>query len=148
MIEIYTDGSCSVNSGKGGWGLVIVKDGTVIQEESGVAFDTTNNRMELTAFLKAMQIMDENEGELYYTIYTDSAYIANCFKDKWYQKWLANGWKTSNRTAIKNQDLWKLILKLHRESRHHITIVHVKGHNGNKFNERADTLATSWRGII
>lgn len=87
MIEIYTDGSCSVNSGKGGWGLVIVEDGKVTREECGAAFDTTNNRMELTAFLKAMQIMDESEGDLYYTIYTDSAYIANCFKDKWYQKW-------------------------------------------------------------
>ena len=147
MIEIYTDGSSSVNSGKGGWGVVIVQDGNIIREECGAAIDTTNNRMELTAFLKALQIMEEHEEEIEYTIYTDSAYIANCFKDKWYQKWLANGWKAANRTAIKNQDLWKAILKIHRHSIHHITIVHVKGHQGNKFNERADTLATSWRGM-
>ena len=147
MIEIYTDGSCSVNSGKGGWGVVIVQDGEIIREECGAAVDTTNNRMELTAFLKALQIMEEQEEEVDYSIYTDSAYIANCFIEKWYQKWLANGWKAANRTAIKNQDLWKAILKIHRHSVHHITIVHVKGHQGNKFNERADTLATSWRGM-
>lgn len=147
MIEIYTDGSCSVNSGKGGWGVVIVQDGNIIREECGAAVDTTNNRMELTAFLKALQIMEEHEEEVEYSIYTDSAYIANCFIEKWYQKWLANGWKAANRTAIKNQDLWKAILKIHRHSIHHITIVHVKGHQGNKFNERADTLATSWRGM-
>lgn len=147
MIEIYTDGSCSTSSGKGGWGLVIVENGVAIEEECGSAIDTTNNRMELTAFLKALQKMDEREGELEYTIYTDSTYIANCFRDKWYQKWMANGWKAANRTAIKNQDLWKAILTLHRQSRHHITVVHVKGHNGNKYNERADRLATSWRGL-
>lgn len=147
MIEIYTDGSCSVNSGKGGWGVVIVQDGDIIREECGAAIDTTNNRMELTAFLKALQIMEEQENPVEYTIYTDSAYIANCFKDKWYQKWLANGWKASNRTAIKNQDLWKAILKIHRHSENNIIIVHIKGHQGNRFNERADILATSWRGL-
>ena len=147
MIEIYTDGSCSVNTGEGGWGLVIVKDGVVVQEECGAAVDTTNNRMELTAFLKAMQIMEESEEPVEYTIYTDSAYIANCFKDKWYQKWLANGWKASNRTAIKNQDLWKAIIHIHKTTHNMVTIVHVKGHQGNKYNERADLLATSWRGM-
>lgn len=147
MIEIYTDGSCSVNSGKGGWGVVIVENGEISREECGSAVDTTNNRMELTAFLKALQIMEEKDEVVDYTIYTDSAYIANCFKDKWYQKWLVNGWKAANRTAIKNQDLWKAILKIHRHSIHNITIVHIKGHQGDRFNERADTLATSWRGM-
>lgn len=147
MIEIYTDGSCSVNTGKGGWGLVIVEDDSVIKEECGAATDTTNNRMELTAFLRAMQIMEEREEPTSYTMYTDSAYIANCFNQKWYQKWLSNGWKSSNRTAIKNQDLWKQILHIHKITKNAITIVHVAGHQGNKYNERADTLATSWRGL-
>lgn len=147
MVEIYTDGSCSVNSGKGGWGLVIVENGEIKREECGSAIDTTNNRMELTAFLKAMQIMEEAEEPTAYTIYTDSAYIANCFKDKWYQTWMSNGWRTSNRMAVKNTDLWKAILKIHRESKNSITIVHVKGHADNQYNNRADALATSWRGL-
>ena len=67
---------------------------------------------------------------------------------QWYQKWLVNGWKAANRTAIKNQDLWKAILKIHRHSIHNITIVHIKGHQGDRFNERADTLATSALGFI
>lgn len=103
--------------------------------------------MELTAFLKAMQIMEEVDEPTAYTIYTDSAYIANCFKDKWYQTWMSNGWRTSNRMAVKNTDLWKAILKIHRESKNSITIVHVKGHANNKYNNRADALATSWRGL-
>ena len=147
MVEIYTDGSCSVNSGKGGWGLVIVENDEITREECGSAIDTTNNRMELTAFLKAMQIMEEVAEPTAYTIYTDSAYIANCFKDKWYQTWMSNGWRTSNRMAVKNTDLWKAILKIHRESKNSITIVHVKGHTNNKYNNRADALAPSWRGL-
>lgn len=145
MIKIYTDGSCSVNSGKGGWGLVITENGKIISEQSGAEIDTTNNRMELTAFLKAMQIMELNEEPTAYTIYTDSAYISNCFRDKWYQTWMANGWRTSNRMAVKNVDLWKPILSIHRSSKHNISIVYVKGHADNEYNNRADTLATSWR---
>lgn len=146
MKEIYTDGSCSVNSGKGGWGLVIVENGKIVREECGSAIDTTNNRMELTAFLKAMQIMEESDEPDTYTIFTDSAYIANCFKDKWYQTWMSNGWRTANRMAVKNADLWKAILSIHKNSKHSIRIVHVKGHADNTFNIRADALATSWRG--
>lgn len=145
--KIYTDGSCSTNTGKGGWGLVIVKDDRIVGEQCGSAADTTNNKMELTAFLRGMQLMEENDNsEDVYYFYTDSSYIANCFKDRWYQKWQANGWRTSNRMPVKNRELWEAILRIHRTSIHKIIICWTKGHADDEFNNRADVLATSWRG--
>ena len=147
-LEFYTDGAFSSKTEMGGWAAVCVEDGNVIDTQSGYEPYSTNNRMELTAFLSALENADTIEtGNTKVTIYTDSAYIANCFKDKWYQTWMSNGWRTSNRMAVKNTDLWKAILKIHRESKNSITIVHVKGHTNNKYNNRADALATSWRGL-
>ena len=146
-IHVYTDGSCSTNTGKGGWGLVVVENDKIIHEASGAATDTTNNKMELTAFLEGMKMMDNYGEDCSFTFYTDSSYIANCFRDKWYQNWRANGWRTANRMAVKNQDLWEPILRIHDRSKGRIMICYVKGHADNEFNNRADTLATSWRGL-
>lgn len=147
-IDIFTDGSCSVNSGKGGWGLVVVKNDMVFHEACGSEENTTNNKMELTAFLNAMRWMEQNftDEKVNYTIYTDSAYISNCFKDQWYKRWETNGWRTANRVAVKNRGLWEEILDVYKTGRHCCSIAYVKGHANNVWNERADLLATSWRG--
>ena len=147
MLEIYTDGSCSTNLRKGGWGYVVLDNEVVKHEDCGAEDDTTNNRMELTALLKGIQWVENNF--LYakdVVVYTDSSYIANCFKEEWYKRWRSNGWRTANRVAVKNQDLWREILNLYERGTHNIEIVYVKGHAENQWNNRADTLATSWRG--
>lgn len=147
-LDIYTDGSCSVNSGKGGWGIVVVYQDKVYYEACGAEENTTNNKMELTAFLTAMKWVEEHfkDEHVSYTIHTDSAYIANCFKDQWYKRWEINGWRTANRVAVKNKELWEEIIKIYKATEHICSISYVKGHSDNVWNERADTLATSWRG--
>ena len=123
MIDIYTDGSATEM--RSGWAFVIVRKDKIIYKESGLGkIGDTNQAMELTAFLKACEFaQDYYTYEEDATIYSDSAYIINCFKDKWYQTWMSNGWRTSNRMAVKNTDLWKAILKIHRESKNSITIL-------------------------
>lgn len=152
MLQIYTDGSCSLNNindtsndGCGGCATVIVFNDKVVQEIVGYYKNTTNNRMELRAVLNAMKVIAESEE--CFEIIIDSAYIVNCFEQQWYKKWLTNGWKTSNRQAVKNTDLWKEIIHIYNRHKHRITITKVKGHSGNRWNERADCLATSWRGV-
>ena len=135
MLEIYTDGSCSTNLRKGGWGYVVLDNEVVKHEDCGAEDDTTNNRMELTALLKGIQWVENNF--LYakdVVVYTDSSYIANCFKEEWYKRWRSNGWRTANRVAVKNQDLWREILNLYERGTHNIEIVYVKGHAENKWN--------------
>ena len=152
MLFIYTDGSCSLNNkndttfdGCGGCATVVCNETSIIQEIVEHYRNTTNNRMELRAVWNALKVAEaQNEC---CTIYIDSAYIVNCFEQKWYKKWLANGWRTSNRQAVKNVDLWKEIIHIYNRIESRLTIVKVKGHSGNPMNERADMLATSWRGV-
>ena len=106
--------------------------------------NTTNNVMELTACIEALKFL---ESEKLHTddvsLFTDSAYIANCFKERWYVKWEQSGWrKSSNKKPVKNKMLWKTLLSLYRGFVN-IEIQHVKGHAGNKFNEMADSLAVA-----
>jgi ribonuclease HI len=110
MLQFYTDGSCSLNNvtdtsndGCGGCATVVCKDGVIIKEIVEYYKNTTNNRMELRAVLNALTIVENVDEEC--EILIDSAYIVNCFEQKWYKKWLANGWRTSNRQAVKNVDL-------------------------------------------
>ena len=152
MLFIYTDGSCSLNNkndttfdGCGGCATVICNGDTVVEEIVGHYRNTTNNRMELMAVLNAMKYI-ENTAENC-ELFIDSAYIVNCFEQKWYKKWLSNGWRTSNRQAVKNVDLWKQIIHIYNRVSNRVTISKVKGHSGNEMNERADMLATSWRGV-
>ncbi len=135
MISIYTDGACSGNPGIGGWGVVIIIDNKEPIFLNGGEDNTTNNRMELTAAIKAIQYF-KNENNL--NIFTDSKYLKDGI-ESWIHKWKTNGWKTSNKKSVKNKDLW---IKLDEEIQKHSIIWNwVKGHANNEFNEKADYLA-------
>lgn len=134
-VLIYTDGACSGNPGKGGWGAVL-KFGDKEKHISGFEAESTNNRMELSGVIFALKALKEScEIELF----SDSKYVLDGIT-KWIDGWKAKGWKTSSKQQVKNQDLW-VELDLER-SRHKIEFTWVKGHNGDKYNEIADELAT------
>ncbi len=134
-VEIYTDGACSNNPGKGGWAAILIYNGheKVI---SGGELDTTNNRMELKSIIEALKILKE---KCEVTIYSDSAYAINPFIKNWIYDWIKNNWKNSEKNEIKNVDLWKLLLE--QVNSHIVSFVKVKGHSDNEFNNRCDKLA-------
>ena len=136
IINIYTDGACSGNPGPGGWGAYIDNAG-LVTELSGREEDTTNNRMELKAVIEALNSFTSKTN---LNLYTDSKYVMDG-SSKWIENWKKNGWKTAQKKAVKNQDLWIELDKLVHF--HQIHWVWVKGHDGNLGNERADYLATT-----
>ncbi len=138
MVQIFTDGACSGNPGVGGWGVVIIIDKKEPIFLNGGERHTTNNRMELMAAIQSILFFDEkNELE----IFTDSKYLKDGI-ESWIYKWKQNGWKTSNKKAVKNKDLW---IELDRViSNHNINWNWVKGHANNEFNEKADYLARKY----
>jgi len=111
--------------------------GQHIKEMSGAERHTTNNKMELQAAISALSTLKE---ACKVTLYSDSAYLVNCFKQGWYKGWLKNGWKNSKGQPVENQDLWKELLRLMEI--HLVEYVKVKGHADNKWNNRCDELAT------
>lgn len=136
---VFCDGACAGNQymqNKGGWGVVIITDETIC-EYSGSEINTTNQRMELIACIKALEILNNSKNLI--EIYSDSAYLINCMNQKWYHKWLINGWKTSNKKPVENKDLWLDLIKLVRTKK--IAFHKVTGHTGDKWNDRADLLA-------
>ena len=139
QIFAYTDGACSGNPGPGGWGaLMIARDGEKVlktRELNGGEGLTTNNRMELLAAINALEAL-ERASEI--TVVTDSTYVKNGVTS-WIFGWKKNGWKTSNKKPVKNDDLWKRLDEA--QSRHNVTWEWVKGHAGHPENERADELA-------
>jgi ribonuclease HI len=137
-VVIYTDGACSGNPGPGGWGAVLLY-GEKIKEISGGEAETTNQRMELTAVIQALKVLKVSGWKV--TVYSDSAYIVNAFAQKWIDKWLKNGWKNSKKEDVANQDLWKELIELGKINR--VEIKKVKGHSGDRWNERCDELARS-----
>lgn len=139
IIHIFADGACSGNPGPGGWGAVIIHD-NLKAEISGGELQTTNNRMELMAAIESIRLMPESNQII---ITTDSQYLKNGI-ELWIKKWKQNGWKTSDKKNVKNQDLWQALDALCQT--HLITWKWVKGHNGVVENERADALAR--QGII
>jgi len=134
MIKIYTDGSCLKNPGNGGWAAIICTDNEV-KKISGSEKDTTNNRMELMATIKALK--EVNSQDLI-EIYTDSKYVKNGIND-WIHNWIKNNWKTSNKEDVKNKDLWVQLHELNNNSK--IKWNWVKAHVGNPLNEEVDLLA-------
>ena len=137
-ITIYTDGACSGNPGPGGWAAIIQQDDKQdCQEISGGEIETTNNRMELTAALKALASLSSPSR---IELYTDSKYLQDGIT-QWIEKWKINNWQTSNKTAVKNQDLWQKIDELRQK--HTVEWNWVKAHNGDELNERVDALARS-----
>ncbi|ASS41369.1 hypothetical protein AXF21_05425 [Eubacterium minutum ATCC 700079] len=127
ILKIYTDGACSGNqsdSNLGGWGAIL-EFGEHKKELYGSALDTTNNKMELTAVIEALKEL-KRDG-LNIEIFTDSSYIANCFREKWYVNWEKNNWKTTKKTAVENRMLWEELLALVRKHTS-VTFFRVKGH--------------------
>lgn len=148
QLEFYTDGAFSSRTEMGGWGAICVEDNIVIDKQSGYEPYSTNNRMELTAFLSALENIDTIEtAQTKVIIYTDSAYIANCINQKWYANWMSNGWRTSDRQPVKNQDLWTRIVALYIKNNAHfkMEVIKVKSHSNNIYNEMADRLAVAAR---
>jgi ribonuclease HI len=134
-IIIYTDGACSGNPGPGGWGALLMY-GSSIREISGYSPATTNNRMELSAAIEALEALKE---PCTVDLYSDSSYLVNAVNEGWLKRWTVNNWKTSTKKNVENIDLWQKILKLLKL--HDITFHKVKGHSDNPYNNRCDTLA-------
>jgi ribonuclease HI len=137
-VEIYTDGACRGNPGPGGWGALLIA-GKHRKSLYGGEPETTNNRMELTAAIEALNAL---KGKRRVVLHTDSKYVKEGI-ESWMPNWKARGWKTANRKPVKNQDLWQALDEA--VGRHELTWKWVKGHAGNRGNEEADALAN--RGI-
>lgn len=137
-VTIYTDGACSGNPGKGGWGSILIY-GDVVKELSGGEDNTTNNRMELKAVIEALKAL---KSPCDVEIYSDSAYVVNAFTQKWIDNWIKNNWKTADKKSVKNVDLWQELLVLIKT--HNVTFKKVKGHSDNELNERCDALAKAY----
>ncbi|WJH36750.1 ribonuclease HI [Paenibacillus aurantius] len=138
-VTIYTDGACSGNPGPGGWGAVLFY-GEHHKEMSGGEKHTTNNRMEILAVIEALRVLKE---PCRVSVYSDSAYVVNCFQQNWIRGWQKNGWVNSKKQPVENQDLWKQLIA--EMQKHQVEYVKVKGHSDNEWNNRCDELA---RGAI
>jgi ribonuclease HI len=137
-ITIYTDGGCDPNPGPGGWAALLMTrraDGSPHERElSDNHPETTNNRMELTAAIEALRALNR---PCAVTLHTDSEYLKNGIT-RWMDTWIKNGWRTSKKEPVKNQDLWQALYA--ETQRHSINWQWVKGHAGNPYNERVDQL--------
>lgn len=137
-VTIYTDGGCAPNPGPGGWAAILIYDDAE-KELSGALKHTTNNIMELTAAIEALEALSRPcDVELY----TDSTYLKNGIND-WINNWKRNGWKTASKKPVKNKDLWVRLDDA--TQRHSITWKWVKGHSGDEYNERVDKMVHAAR---
>lgn len=134
-VTIYTDGACSGNPGPGGWAAILMY-GNHQKELSGAEKHTTNNRMEIQAVMEALSRLKE---PCRVKVYSDSAYVVNCFQQQWHVNWERRGWKNSKNQPVENQDLWKALLEAMKP--HQVEYVKVKGHSDNPWNNRCDELA-------
>lgn len=148
-IDFYTDGAYSSATKMGGWASICVEDNRLIDSQMGYESDTTNNRMELTAFLSALNTAEHIETRnAQISIHTDSAYIANAINQRWLFNWRSNGWKTADKREVKNQDLWLSILAAYIRISSKFTqfeVIKVKAHSTNKWNNVADLFAVKAR---
>ena len=133
--RIWTDGACRGNPGPGGWGYIVRSSSGEEAVQYDAAQRTTNNRMELTAAIEALQALRES---CQVELTTDSTYVKDGIT-RWLQKWKINGWKTAAKKPVKNQDLWEQLEV--QTARHVVQWLWVKGHSGHPGNERADALA-------
>lgn len=123
------------NPGPGGWGAILMFN-DIKKEISGGRKDTTNNVMEVTAVIEALKLL-KRECEV--EVYSDSAYVVNCFNNGWIYNWIKNNWRTSGKEPVKNKELWQELYALTKK--HKVKFVKVKGHSDNEFNNRCDELA-------
>ena len=136
-VELYTDGACRGNPGKGGYGAILVY-GKYEKEISGGERETTNNRMELMAAIAGLEALKE---PCAVKLYSDSKYLVDAYNQGWVFSWHKSGWKRG-KEELKNPDLWDRLFAL--TSKHEVTFIWVKGHNGHDYNERCDALATGY----
>jgi ribonuclease HI len=140
-LVIYTDGACSGNPGPGGWAWATAPDGE--PHGAGGELQTTNQRMEIYAVLDALRthasLADDHGARMPITIVSDSTYVANCFRDKWYLGWRRRGWRNSQGKPVANRDLWEPLIELVLDSGS--TFRWVKGHSGHIINDFVDQLA-------
>nr|MBB1521627.1 ribonuclease HI [Clostridiales bacterium] len=134
-IILYTDGACSGNPGPGGWGAVLIFNG-IEKELSGANPNTTNNVMEITAVIEGLKALKR---PCNVNIYSDSAYVVNCFEKDWINNWIKNNWVNSKKEPVKNKELWLELYNLTKI--HKVTFNKVKGHSNVKYNNRCDELA-------
>ena len=141
-VEIYTDGACSGNPGKGGYGAVLrfkKNNGEYVSKQLSEGFScTTNNRMELLAPIVALETLTK---PCEVTLTSDSKYLIDAIEQHWLENWQKNNWKTAGKKPVKNVDLWKRLINA--MERHKVKFVWVKGHAGHEFNEICDKLAVS-----
>jgi len=136
-IILYTDGACSGNPGPGGWGALLIWNGTE-KELSGGAANSTNNRMEMQAVIEGLRALKE---PCHVKIHSDSALIINAFKQGWIENWQRRGWKKADKKPVENRDLWEEMLKV--MSPHKVEWIKVKGHSTNELNNRVDRIAVA-----
>ncbi len=139
QVSIYTDGACSGNPGPGGWAAILIYNG-IEKELSGGEKQTTNNRMEMTAVISALQALKE---PCRVDLWSDSKYVIDALEKGWAAGWKKKGWKSSNREPALNPDLWEVLLQ--QTQQHEMQYHWVKGHADNPYNNRCDALAVSER---
>jgi ribonuclease HI len=134
---VYTDGACSGNPGPGGWAWAVAPDGR--PQGAGGEASTTNQRMEIRAVLEALRELTAAEEPL--EVVSDSTYVVNCFRDRWYERWERNGWRNAKRQPVANADLWRPLIELVRGA--DVRFRWVKGHSGDPMNDLVDALAVA-----
>lgn len=137
--DIYTDGACSGNPGPGGYAFIIIHDDGTWDEFGGYESKTTNNRMELTAVIKALEYIHSKNGTSRVRITTDSSYVVNAIQKGWLKNWVSHDYHKSDGSPLPNDDLWKKFVDIYKQ--HIVEFKWVKGHAGNKYNERCDRIA-------
>lgn len=137
-VRVWTDGACSGNPGPGGWAWALDDQ----HHASGSDRATTNQRMEIHAVLDALTTLLAADDRAVHVI-SDSTYVVNCFRDRWWQGWEQRGWRNSQKQPVANQDLWRPLLALYKAERERISFGWVKGHSGDPMNDLVDRLAVA-----
>jgi ribonuclease HI len=137
VYQLYTDGGCK-SRGLGSWAFAIINGEKLLESNSGLVDETTNNRMELQAIINGLKRFNTQTCEV--EVLSDSAYCVNCFRQSWYSKWKKNNWKNASGEDVKNKDMWVELIDLVESFHFSIKWTHVKGHSGNKWNEYVDGL--------
>lgn len=138
-VVVYTDGACSGNPGPGGWGWAVAPEGR--PHGSGGESHTTNQRMELMAVLEALRSLGVGSEAGRVEVVSDSTYVVNCFRDRWWVKWRQNGWKNSKKQPVANADIWQPLVELVNSG--DVDFRWVKGHSGDRMNDLVDELAVA-----
>jgi ribonuclease HI len=138
-VVVYTDGACSGNPGPGGWAWAVAPDGEPCG--SGGEARTTNQRMELQAVLEALRALGAGSEAGPIEVVSDSTYVVNCFKDRWWVNWQRNGWRNASKKPVANADIWQPLVALVQAG--NVTFRWVKGHSGHAMNDLVDALAVA-----